>query len=59
MKLNSYPCLDGTMVHTRVFDREDILHEKFEFEEGPKERQMGSPAFMRWMNGRQADYGPP
>ena len=55
----SYRCVDGTMVHTRKFSREEIQGERFEFAKGPSGRQMGSPQFMAWMRTRQAEYGPP
>ena len=56
----SFACLDGIKVHTRHFDREEIVGEGgFEFKEGPVERQMGSPQFMAWIETRRAVYGPP
>lgn len=55
----SYPCLDGTMVHTRTYSREDIHRERFQFAKGPEQRQMGSPFFMAWLETRRAEYGPP
>lgn len=55
----SFPCMDGRMVYSRIFSRDEILKEKFEFAKGPVERQMGSPAFYVWMTTRQTEYGPP
>ncbi|KAL8730397.1 MAG: hypothetical protein Q9181_004673 [Wetmoreana brouardii] len=54
-----YPCLGGYLVHTRSFTREEILKERFNLAKRPWGRQMGSPQFMRWMNARRAEFGPP
>ena len=54
-----FPCLDGTMVHSRVFAKKDIQTERFDFAGGPNERQSGSPQFYRWITARRAQSGPP
>ncbi|KAI4225033.1 MAG: hypothetical protein LQ349_007129 [Xanthoria aureola] len=54
-----FPCLDGTMVHSRVFSQKDIQTERFDFAGGPNERQSGSPQFYRWITARRAQCGPP
>lgn len=56
---SSFPCLDGRMVYSRTFSRDEMINERFEFAKGPEERQMGSPAFYVWMTSKQAEYGPP
>lgn len=42
---HSYPCGDGTMVHTRTFSQDEIRKEQFEFGRTPEKRQRGVLTF--------------
>lgn len=56
---SSFPCMRGTMVHSRMFSRKDIQSERFDFADGPKGRALGSPQFDRWRRERRTESGPP
>ncbi|KAL8840537.1 MAG: hypothetical protein Q9170_001290 [Blastenia crenularia] len=56
---NSYPCVRGTIVHTRAISRAEILDNGLDFARRPSGRQLGSPAFQRYFKARQVEYGPP
>ncbi|KAI4148947.1 MAG: hypothetical protein L6R39_002645 [Caloplaca ligustica] len=55
----SFPCLGDELVHTRSFSRAGFEKERFVFAQRPTGRQLGSPAFHRWLTSRQSEYGPP
>ncbi|KAE9369882.1 hypothetical protein N431DRAFT_485681 [Stipitochalara longipes BDJ] len=54
----SYHCLRGIMVHTRIFDCEEIqsLKAGIDFNNASIGRPLGSYAVMKWSNSRQLEF---
>ena len=55
---NSVPYVDGIMVHTRTFSRDEILEEKLMLARMRVGKPLGSGAHMRWLHAMM-EYGPP